>query len=62
MFALRQLHTSTFAVLMSLGPALAAGAGLIILGQAMSRPEMLAMGLVIAASIGAVHSGGARPA
>jgi inner membrane transporter RhtA len=62
MFALRQLHTSTFAVLMSLGPALAAGAGLIILGQAMSWPEVLAMGLVIAASIGAVRSGGARPA
>jgi inner membrane transporter RhtA len=62
LFALRRLPTSTFAVLMSLGPALAAGAGLVILGQAMTWTEALATALVIAASIGAVRTGGSRPA
>jgi inner membrane transporter RhtA len=62
LFALRRLPTSTFAVLMSLGPALAAGAGLLILGQAMTWTEALATALVIVASIGAVRTGGSRPA
>ena len=60
LFALRTLHTSTFAVLISLGPAIAACAGLVILGQAMTWTEALATTLVIAASAGAVRSGGRR--
>jgi inner membrane transporter RhtA len=59
-FALRRLPTSTFAVLMSLGPAIAALAGFVILGQALSRLEILATGLVIIASAGAVRSGTRR--
>jgi inner membrane transporter RhtA len=60
LFALRSLHTSTFAVLMSLGPAIAACAGLVILGQAMTWTEALATALVVAASAGAVRSGARR--
>ncbi len=56
LFALRRLPTATFAVLMSLGPAIAACAGLVILGQAMTWTEALATALVIAASIGAVRT------
>jgi len=55
--ALRTLPTSTFAVLMSLGPALAACAGLVILGQVMTWTDVLATTLVIAASAGAVRTG-----
>ncbi|MGW5673419.1 EamA family transporter, partial [Micromonospora sp. NPDC003776] len=60
LLALRRLPTSTFAVLMSLGPAIAALAGWLVLGQALHPVEALAIGLVIAASIGAVRAG--RPA
>ena len=60
MFALRRLHTSTFAVMMSLGPAIAACAGLVILGQSLNLWEALATTLVIAASIGAVLTGAPR--
>lgn len=60
LLALRRLPTSTFAVLMSLGPAIAALAGWLVLGQALHPVEVLAIGLVIAASIGAVRAG--RPA
>ena len=61
MIALRRLRTETFAILMSLGPAIAACAGLVILGQAMTWTEATATMLVIAASVGAVRTGG-RPA
>jgi inner membrane transporter RhtA len=57
LLALRRLPTSTFAVLMSLGPAIAALAGWLVLGQALHPVEVLAIGLVIAASIGAVRAG-----
>ncbi|MFF5173596.1 DMT family transporter [Micromonospora sp. NPDC000089] len=60
LLALRRLATSTFAVLMSLGPALAALTGWLILDQALHPVEVLAIGLVIAASIGAVRAGAAR--
>ncbi len=63
LFALRTLPTATFAVLMSLGPAIAACAGLVILGQEMTWSDALATTLVIAASIGAVRTAPrARPA
>lgn len=54
--ALRRLPTSTFAVLMSLGPALAVLAGWTVLGQRLSALELVAVALVIAASAGAVRT------
>ncbi|WP_238009081.1 EamA family transporter [Dactylosporangium sp. AC04546] len=54
--ALRRLPTGTFAVLMSLGPAIAALAGFAIAGQALSVAEIAAIVLVVAASAGAVRS------
>ncbi|WP_443058277.1 EamA family transporter [Streptomyces sp. NBC_00820] len=56
LLALRRLPASTFAVLMSLEPAIAATAGFLILGQALSPTEAAAITLVIAASIGAVRT------
>ena len=53
MLALRRMPTSTFAVLMSLGPAIAALAGYLVLSQALSLTPLLGIGLVIAASVGA---------
>jgi inner membrane transporter RhtA len=52
--ALRNLPESTFGVLMSLDPALATVAGLLILGQGLGPAEVLATALVIVASMGAV--------
>lgn len=57
LLALRRLPTATFAVLMSLGPAIAALAGWLVLGQALHPVEVVAIALVIAASIGAVRAG-----
>lgn len=51
--ALRRIATRVFGVLMSLEPALAALAGFIVLGQALSAREGFGMALVIAASVGA---------
>ncbi|MEV6632877.1 EamA family transporter [Actinoplanes sp. NPDC051470] len=63
LIALRRLPTATFAVLMSLGPAIAAGAGWAILDQALNATELAAIVLVVAASIGAVQTAPApRPA
>ncbi|MFE2096035.1 MULTISPECIES: DMT family transporter [unclassified Streptomyces] len=56
LLALRRLPASTFAILMSLEPAIAATAGFLILGQALSAAEAAAIALVIAASIGAVRT------
>ncbi|MCW3816109.1 EamA family transporter [Micromonospora sp. DR5-3] len=57
LLALRRLPTATFAVLMSLGPAIAALAGWLVLDQQLHPLEVLAIGLVIAASVGAVRAG-----
>ncbi|MDG4801103.1 EamA family transporter [Micromonospora sp. WMMD980] len=54
--ALRRLPTATFAVLTSLGPAVAALAGWLVLGQALHPVEVLAIALVVAASVGAVRA------
>jgi inner membrane transporter RhtA len=54
LLALRRIPTSTFAVLMSLGPAFAAVAGYLVLGQALTPVQLLAIGLVIAANAAAV--------
>lgn len=51
--ALRRLPTRVFGVLMSLEPAVAALAGLIVLGQGLDAREIAGIGLVVAASAGA---------
>lgn len=56
--ALRRLAPSAFAILMSLAPATAALAGLVLLGQHLTWLELVGIALVIAASIGAVRAAG----
>ncbi|MFE0137461.1 DMT family transporter [Streptomyces sp. NPDC059037] len=56
LLALRRLPASTFAIMMSLEPAIAAVAGFLVLNQALSVHEALAISLVIAASMGAVRT------
>jgi inner membrane transporter RhtA len=53
MEALRRLPAQVFAVLMSLEPAVAAIAGLLVLGQSMAPREVGGIGLVVIASAGA---------
>ncbi|MEY2848857.1 MAG: hypothetical protein RI885_1522 [Actinomycetota bacterium] len=50
--ALRRMPTRVFGILQSLGPAAAALAGLVLLGQTLSWPEITALVLVSVASIG----------
>jgi inner membrane transporter RhtA len=59
--ALRRIATRVFGVLMSLEPAIAALAGFIVLGQALSTREGAGIALVIAASAGASISASRRP-
>ncbi|MGW9496078.1 EamA family transporter [Streptomyces prasinus] len=56
LLALRRLPASTFAILMSLEPAIAAAAGFLVLSQALTLTESAAIALVIAASMGAVRT------
>jgi inner membrane transporter RhtA len=51
--ALRSLSTTTFGVLMSLEPAVAALAGAVVIGQAITPRDGLGIGLVCIASLGA---------
>jgi inner membrane transporter RhtA len=51
--ALRRIPANVFGVLMSLEPAVAALAGLIVLGQALAADEWAAIALVVIASVGA---------
>ncbi|WMX48873.1 EamA family transporter [Streptomyces roseicoloratus] len=60
LLALRRLPAPTFAILMSLEPAIAATAGFLVLHQALGLADALAIGLVIAASMGAVRTQVAR--
>lgn len=60
LIALRRLPASAFAILMSLAPAMAALAGLVLLGQRLAWLEVAGIALVIAASIGAVRAAGRR--
>jgi inner membrane transporter RhtA len=55
--ALRSLRPSVFSVLMSLEPAAAALAGLVVLRELLSPVQLLAMACVVVASIGATRSG-----
>ena len=61
LLALRRLAASTFAVLMSLGPAIAALAGFAVLRQALSATDAVAVLLVVAAGTGAVRAGRSAP-
>jgi inner membrane transporter RhtA len=56
LLALRRLPASTFAILMSLEPAIAATAGFLILNQALKLTEAAAITLVVAASMGAMRT------
>ena len=51
--ALRRLPAAVFGVLMSLEPAVAALAGLVVLGQDLGAREVVAIGMVVVASAGA---------
>lgn len=52
MMALKKLSRQNFSLLMSLEPAFAALAGALILGQILNPLQMLAVGLIVSASIG----------
>jgi inner membrane transporter RhtA len=53
--ALRRMPTNVFGVLMSLEPAAASLAGFIVLGQDLDAREIVAIGLVVAASAGSAR-------
>jgi inner membrane transporter RhtA len=59
--ALRRIKTSVFGVLMSIEPAMAALAGLIVLGQGLAARELLGIALVVGASVGAARGGREAP-
>lgn len=59
--ALRRMPTGVFGVLMSLEPAMAALAGFLLLGQDLSEREVVAIGLVVAASAGASRGATVAP-
>lgn len=56
MEALRRMPRRVFSVLMSVEPAVAALAGLIVLGQGLAAHEVVAIALVVAASAGATRN------
>ncbi len=58
MEALRSMPKAVFGTLMSLEPGIAALAGLVILGQALDAREIVAIGLVVAASLGIMRRPG----
>lgn len=51
MMALRTIPPQVFSILLALEPAVAALAGLIVLGQRLSATQLVGMGLVVAASV-----------
>jgi inner membrane transporter RhtA len=55
--ALRTLAPSVFSILMSLEPAAAALAGIVVLGELLSLDQWIAMVCIVVASIGATRSG-----
>jgi inner membrane transporter RhtA len=55
--ALRSLRPAVFSVLMSLEPAAAALAGLVVVGELLSPLQLVAMACVVAASVGATRAG-----
>ncbi|RRD42935.1 DMT family transporter [Comamonadaceae bacterium OH3737_COT-264] len=61
MFALKRLPRETFGILLSLEPAVAALAALVFLHEALSLQQWLAIGCIMAASMGSVASASRRP-
>ncbi len=59
--ALRRIAAPVFGVLMSLEPAVAALAGLAVLGQRLAARELLGIGLVVIASVGAARRARSSP-
>ena len=59
--ALRRMPSNVFGVLMSLEPAAASLAGFLILGEALAAREIVAIGLVVAASAGAARGSSVPP-
>jgi inner membrane transporter RhtA len=59
--ALRRMPSGVFGVLMSLEPAAAAVAGFIVLGEDLVAREIVAIGLVVAASAGAARGASVPP-
>jgi len=59
--ALRRMHPRVFGILLSLEPAAAALAGLLVLGQRLEPVQMLGLVLVVSASV-VVMSAGRAPA
>ncbi|MGH2763527.1 MAG: EamA family transporter [Thermoleophilaceae bacterium] len=59
--ALRRMPAGTFGVLMSLEPAVAALAGLVVLGEELAGREVVAIMLVVAASAGAARGAKLAP-
>ena len=61
LLALRRLTTAAFGTLMCLEPAIALGAGLVLLGQVPGPLAMVGVAFVVAAGIGAERSGARKP-
>jgi len=61
MFALQHLPQHTFSVLLSLEPAVGALAGWLVLSEQLSGQQLLAMGLIMAASMGCASNAKRRP-
>ncbi|MBS1879297.1 MAG: EamA family transporter [Actinobacteria bacterium] len=59
--ALRRLPSAVFGVLMSIEPAVAALIGFVLLGQGLELTEVLAIGLVVIASAGALRTATSPP-
>jgi len=61
MYALQHLPQHTFSVLLSLEPAVGALAGWLVLSEQLSAQQLLAMGLIMAASMGCAYNAKRRP-
>lgn len=62
LIALRRLPADAFSILLSIAPALAAAAGFVVLHQALEVWDLIAIGLVVVASMGAVRAANRRRA
>lgn len=60
LLALRRLPADTFSILLSLAPALAAAAGFVVLHQRLEVWDVVAIALVVVASMGAVRGANRR--
>ena len=51
---MRRMSSRVFGVLMSMDPAIAALSGFLVLGERLNPPQIVAIVLIMAASVGAV--------